>query len=46
MRRDARHQAVEWAERVTSAEARLEKLLAVEEARLIEALNRAKRPRG
>jgi conjugative relaxase-like TrwC/TraI family protein len=42
MRRDARHQAVEWAERVTSAEARLEKLLAVEEAKLIGALNRAK----
>ena len=42
MRRDARHQEAELAERVTSAEERLEKLLAVEDARLTEALNRAK----
>jgi hypothetical protein len=42
MRRDALHHAAEWAERVTSAEARLEKLLAIEEAKLTEALNRAK----
>ncbi len=42
MRRDARHQAAEYAERVTSAEERLDKLLAAEEAKLVEALNRAK----
>ncbi len=41
-RREARHHEAEYAERVASAEERLEKLLAVEEVTLIEALNRAK----